>query len=63
MRGSDNGDGVTCIHAGSLLKANKSDVGIPIEFQLELTNNSGQLIISHLHKNNIVMACMYMHTR
>ena len=47
------------MYAGSLLKANKSDVGIPIEFQLELTNNSGQLIISHLHKNNIVMACMY----
>ena len=33
------------MYAGPLLKADKYDVGIPIEFQLELTNNSGQLII------------------
>ena len=42
----DSGDcDDVCMYAGPLLKADKYDVGIPIEFQLELTNNSGQLII------------------
>ena len=41
---SDSGDcDDVYMYAGPLLKADKYDVGIPIEFQLELTNNSGQL--------------------
>ena len=67
-RGDGDSDSGDCddvyMYAGPLLKADKYDVGIPIKFQLELTNNSGQLIIhvlSHYTKKRTAystLSCM-----